>query len=270
MKPPVRSLMLLVALAFLLVPLPVQGDDSDTGPELPLLLDDETPSGAQESDDPAIKEPSADTDRGHENRTSTGDKDGTSKEDHARHHRFAGKGKDPSSVLAGLAILFLAGMALFALQFLFLTTFPAAAGRIQKQVETRRLFSFILGAVNVVFLLLLIGVLGHAGKGGGALAGIFLFIGIFGVLAGMLGRALQIGARASAVAGMGENPVLHLVFGWWTIFFVGIIPVVGWLLALYWAVSGVGSVVLSLFGGIHKAPEPTPSSDEFQSPEVKV
>ena len=178
----------------------------------------------------------------------------------------------PDNVLAGLAFLFLAGMALFALQFLFLTTFPSAAGRIQKQVETRRLFSFILGAVNVVFLLLLIGVLGHAGKGGGALAGIFLFIGIFGVLAGMLGRALQIGARASAVAGMGDNPVLHLVFGWWTIFFVGIIPVVGWLLALYWAVSGVGSVVLSLFGGTQKdkAHEPTPSSDDFQSPEVKV
>jgi hypothetical protein len=179
---------------------------------------------------------------------------------------------DMAGMIGFFGLLVLGGLSLFALQILLLVTMPAAVERVQAAVETKRLFSFVLGLVNTIFFLLLSGVLAHAGPGGGLLSAVFFFAFLFLVLFGLSGKALQIGGRTGALAGFGPNPLLNLTLGWWTIFFVSLIPFVGWVLALYWGISGVGAVILGTIGdrGGSKGSEAPQPQDDFQSPTVKV
>ncbi len=195
--------------------------------------------------------------------------DGSGKQFMIRHRKEL---EGAVGAIVGMAFILMSGVALFALQFLMLITFPAGVERIRTSIEEKRLFSFVLGLVNSVFLLLLIGVLGKAGGPAGGFAVLFLFALIFLAFVGLVGRARQIGGKAAAAAGFNPNPALSLLMGWGIVFFVGIIPVVGWVIAAYWCVSGVGGVVLSLFPGQGKGNtavkiEPR---DDFESPVVKV
>ncbi len=176
-------------------------------------------------------------------------------------------------LLSAVVILLLCGVSVFAFQMLVFMTFPAAIERMSKTLSERRLFSFVLGLVNCVFLWLLVVVLGKTGGPAGGFAVVFLLLLLFAVFLGLTARARIMGAKAASMAGLGSNPVLHLLLGWWTMFFVGNIPIVGWTLALYWGLSGTGGLVLSLFSG--GAPRNPPAAgaepkDEYQSPVVKI
>jgi hypothetical protein len=50
------------------------------------------------------------------------------------------------------------------------------------------------------------------------------------------------------------NTVANLAIGWWVLYLVGIIPIVGWILFAYWATSGIGAVLVSLFGRSKRTP----------------
>lgn len=176
-------------------------------------------------------------------------------------------------LLSVLMIILFCGVSVFGLQLLVLMTFPAAVEKVSKTIDDRRIFSFALGLVNCVFLWLLVMVLGKSGGPAGGVAVLFLLVLCAAVFMGLTARARFMGSKAVSMAGFGANPVSQLFFGWLIIFFVGNIPIIGWVLALYWACSGVGGLVLSTFSG-GKTKQPPQAridpKDEYQSPVVTI
>ena len=152
------------------------------------------------------------------------------------------------TLLAGISVLVLSGFALFAFLLLIVITFPKTVVRVREGMEGRPVFSFFLGLGNVLFALLLVGALANGGEGGGILACLILLAFLLLVVFGLSGRAQTLGARAMVLAERKPNAVANLAIGWWVLFLVGIIPIVGWVLFAYWATSGVGAVLVSIRG----------------------
>ncbi|MHC4597791.1 MAG: hypothetical protein ACYS47_02185 [Planctomycetota bacterium] len=153
-----------------------------------------------------------------------------------------------TTLLAGISVLVLSGFALFAFLLLIVIAFPQTVVRVQEGMETRPTFSFFLGLANVLFAMLLVGALANGGHGGGIMACLILLAFLLLVVFGLSGRAQALGARAMVLAERKPNAVANLAIGWWVLYLVGIIPIVGWILFAYWATSGVGAVLVSIFG----------------------
>lgn len=165
----------------------------------------------------------------------------------------AAQGASPSlagavHLLAAVSVVGLSGFSLFAFLLLVLVVFPSPVEKVRTGMESRPVLSFFLGLVNSVFVLLVVGALAHAGGAGGALGGLLLLAFLMVAILGLSGRAQILGARALALADRAPNPVTNLAVGWWVLYLVGIIPFVGWVLFGYWAASGVGGVLVTLFG----------------------
>jgi len=162
----------------------------------------------------------------------------------------------PLSLLAGVSVIGISGLSVFAFLLLTLIAFPGTVERVREGLETRPWFASGLGLVNVVFVMFLVGALANAGPAGGIL-GFLIFLAFLGlVVFGLSGRAQALGARAMVLADHKPNSVLNLAIGWWVLFLVGIIPFVGWVLFAYWAVNGVGAVLVTLFGRARKPSVP--------------
>jgi hypothetical protein len=159
-------------------------------------------------------------------------------------------------LIAGLAVAGLGGLSMFAFLALLLVTFPATVKRVREGAESRPWFAPFLGGVNVLFTGLLVTALGQTGNGAAGLAGLVVVLAFAGVaVLGLSGKAQTLGARVLATAERRPNPMTNLAIGWPMLFLVGIIPVVGWVLFAYWTVSGVGGVLVTLFGkSKHAAP----------------
>jgi hypothetical protein len=161
-------------------------------------------------------------------------------------------------LLAALGVAGLGGLSLFAFLALLLVTFPATVKRVREGSEARPWFAPFLGGVNALFAGLLVAALAQTGNGIAGIAGIAVIVAFAGVaVLGISGKAQTLGARVLAIAERRPNPVANLAIGWPMLFLVGIIPVVGWVLLAYWTVSGVGGVLVTLFGKSKPGTPPT-------------
>lgn len=181
-------------------------------------------------------------------------------------------------ILAACALTALSGLSIFAFLLLLVTVFPGTVAKVREGNEQRPVFAFFLGLVNVLFVTLLVGALSNGGGPGGLLALIILtaFTGV--AVLGIASRAQMLGARTLALAERQPNAVTSLSLGWMQIFLIGILPVVGWVLFLYWSVSGIGAVLVSMFSRDPKANqevpgltvEPPPEEDDQDRPHYAI
>jgi hypothetical protein len=176
-----------------------------------------------------------------------------------------------TTLLAGISVVVISGFALFAFLLLIVIAFPQTVGRVQEGMENRPVFSFFLGFANVLFALLLVGALANGGGGGGILACLILLAFLLLVVFGLSGRAQTLGARAMVLAERKPNAVANLAIGWWVLYLVGIIPIVGWVLFAYWATSGVGAVLVTALGKSgHRPSEPEEKGLVIDKPDYTV
>ncbi|MHC5035746.1 MAG: hypothetical protein ACYTHM_00390 [Planctomycetota bacterium] len=223
------SLVVVLCLGF---SLPALGQEGDAGPADAVAPADKP--GKAESEIPAAGKPEGKSD--HESRAEGG-------------RRLPKSLAGAISLLAGVSVIILSGFSLFAFLFLIVIVFPSMVLNVRERQESKPGMAFFLGLVNILFVCLLLGALAQGKAVGGLLAGLILLAFLMVVVLGLSGRAQNLGSRAMVLAERKPNVVVNLAIGWWVIFLVGIIPVVGWVLFLYWSISGVGSVLLSIFGG---------------------
>ncbi|NOZ21132.1 MAG: hypothetical protein GXP25_08580 [Planctomycetes bacterium] len=149
--------------------------------------------------------------------------------------------------LASLIIVLSIGVGGLAIQLWARVTFPQRTAAILKALEEKRWKLFLVGLVNVSFLFFL--------SYGFAqvrwlqwLAMLIATVLLAVVFLGLLGKAERLGARILDEAGRMPTPVGSILVGWPVLYFVAIIPFLGWALFLYLIISGTGAVVLSLIG----------------------
>jgi hypothetical protein len=175
------------------------------------------------------------------------------------------------SLLAGVSVIALGGLSLFAFLLLIAIAFPTSVTKVREGMEARPWVSLGLGAVNSVFVLLLLGALAHAGGPGAVMGTLILLAFLMMAVFGLSGRAQNLGARAMVLADRKPNTVANLAIGWWVIYLVGIIPIVGWVLFAYWATAGIGSVLVSVFSrGKQEAKPPESGGIEISGPNYTV
>jgi hypothetical protein len=168
---------------------------------------------------------------------------------HARLAEFQKQVGGAVGLLAVLAGAGFGGLSLSALLALLLITFPGAVRRVREAAEARPYVSPALGGANALFTGLLVGALGHAGGGLPGLLGLLILLAFSAVgILGLAGKAQSLGSQLLTLADRRPNPVANLAVGWPMLFLVGTIPVVGWVIFGYWTLSGVGAVMVSLFG----------------------
>ena len=146
-------------------------------------------------------------------------------------------------VMSGLGLVFGSLVTILALLILATILCPRFTERVSDELKMRHLKCFLLGLVNVVFLIILVAV------SRGILViivGPVLFILI---ILGWVGIADDLGRRMLRLINKEGNRLTRITFGWLVLFFSSIVPVVGWFIIFpYLTLSGCGAFVIALVG----------------------
>ncbi len=139
--------------------------------------------------------------------------------------------------LVGLVLL--GGAGLFSV---YRSTFVRRSQLAMQAAESAPVKSFVLGLANAALLLVLANLAGRAWPPA-ALAPVALLV-LLG-LAGIAAKAEILGRRIAQTAGWSADPIASLLIGWCAMVGISIIIWLGWIVAAYLVISGMGAALLS-------------------------
>lgn len=140
----------------------------------------------------------------------------------------------------------LMGWGLFAF---VLAVSPNLTERVDKAMHASRIKCFVLGAASFAVL----GTLLHVSQG--KLAILALPVLAVGTAWGLCGVCEDLGRRAWMLSSRDAGRLARVSLGWPILYFLGLIPVVGWVVVAVLSLSGLGAFFIALFSG---AAKPTP------------
>lgn len=153
------------------------------------------------------------------------------------------------AVLVGTVFTLLTGAAL-AFQVLLTITFPKVLGNalsIMDQNLKRLSFLGLINTAGMFFIFAGLASLKNPLTNLIALAMLVTFLAIYAV--SMASSSSLIGGRVLANTRLADHSVARTAVGWLTLAFCLLIPIVGWLVFLYYAFAGLGSTMMAIFAG---------------------
>lgn len=138
--------------------------------------------------------------------------------------------------------------------------FPALVDGAAERYGRRPVAATFLGLAVLIPTLLLTTVLTRLGPGGNLIALLILTIPVMIALLGSAGLALRVGAGLASPNDVAQ-PWRRVLRGGIVLALVFLLPVVGWLVVLPWAlVSGIGAALMAMRGG-RPTVKPLPAGD---------
>lgn len=138
--------------------------------------------------------------------------------------------------------------------------FPTLVDGCAERYGRRPVAATFLGLVILIPLLVLTAVLSKVGPAGGMIALLILTVPVMFALLGSAGLALRVG-RGLASPGDAVQPWRRVLRGGIVLALVFLLPIIGWLVVMPWAlVSGVGAALMAMRGG-RPTVNPLPVSD---------
>lgn len=139
--------------------------------------------------------------------------------------------------------------------------FPALVEGSAERYGRRPVAATFLGLVVLVPLLVLTGVLSKLGPAGGMIALLLLTIPVMIALLGSAGLALRVGNGLASPSDVAQ-PWRRVLRGGVVLALVFLLPVVGWLVVLPWAlISGFGAALMTMRGGRPVVPRALSGAD---------
>lgn len=139
--------------------------------------------------------------------------------------------------------------------------FPTLVDGCAERYGRRPVAATFLGLAILVPLLVLTTVLSKVGPVGGMIALLILTVPVMFALLGSAGLALRVG-RGLASPSDAVQPWRRILRGGIVLALVFLLPVIGWLVVMPWAlVSGVGVALMAMRGGRPVSPRVLPTAD---------
>jgi hypothetical protein len=151
-----------------------------------------------------------------------------------------------SCVGAGLFVMI--GVALMGLALVLVVSswWPNALKKISAQLDGKKPLCFLVGLLNVLFLIALTAVLAKPTKGRIVIVTLPMFTILF--VLGIAAVSQDLGRKFHRMAGVEGSRFGWLLSGWLLTFFTSVIPFLGWfVIAPYFVSIGCGSVIVALF-----------------------
>src|SRR5688572_6289862 len=140
--------------------------------------------------------------------------------------------------------------------------FPTLVEGCAERYGRRPVAATLLGLVVLVPLLVLVALISRAGNPGLNLIALFtLTVPVMFALLGSAGLALRVG-RGLASPSDGAQPWRRVLRGGIVLALVFLLPIIGWLVVMPWAlVSGVGAALMAMRGGRPATPHVVPDTN---------